>query len=304
MSKERPINVAASVKQKLLNIAQERQKDFNLLMLHYGIERILYRLSQSEYADDFVLKGAMLFHYWSVSPHRITRDVDLLGRGEPDLERIANIFQKVCSLKVDDGLTVDVESVQAERILSDEEYIGVRIKLMAYLEKSRIPLQIDIGFGDAVTPRPTKRDIPTLLKFGQPRLRVYPWETVVAEKYRAVVALGLTNSRMKDFFDLWYMAQTFEFDGDILAKAIKATLKRRKTDLPKDIPPSLTPAFTENAAILARWKAFIERSNVVTSNLTLTEVAKEAWRFLGPVTEALNADKPFTKQWKANGSWK
>ena len=303
MTKGQPRNMSASVKSRLLNLARERGEEFNLLLIRYGIERLLYRLSKSASANSFVLKGAILFQLCSDAPHRTTRDVDLLGCGSSDILRIQDIFTQLTQLEVeDDGLVFDATTVQAERIKEEQEYEGVRVHLEARLGSARINLQIDIGFGDAVTPKPIKRNIPCLLDFAAPCLCVYPWETVVAEKFHAIVNLGMTNSRMKDFFDLRYMAREFEFDGAQLSKAISATFKRRKTDIPSSRPIALCSQFSEDAAIRMRWSAFLNRSRLET--VDLKTVADEIWEFLCPITTAHIAKDKFGMQWMPGGPWR
>ena len=305
MTKGQPKDMSASVKARLLNIARERGEEFNLLLIQYGIERLLYRLSQSEHADAFVLKGAILFHLWADAPHRPTRDVDFLSSGTSEVSRMEQIIRQVSQTKVaDDGLVFDSSTVQAERIKEDQEYEGIRVHLKAHLGTARIPLQIGVGFGDAITPKPSKRDVPCILNFDAPRLSVYPWETVVSEKYQALVDLGMTNSRMKDFFDLRYMAREFEFDGAMLANAIRATFERRKTDIPRSRPIALTSKFSEDTTVRTRWLAFLRRSRLESLNQELSTVADEIWGFLGPATNALLSEKVFGMNWQPGGPWK
>ena len=304
MTKGQPKNVAASVKQRLLNLARERGEEFNLVLVWYGIERLLYRLSRSQYADGFVLKGAMLFHLFGDAPHRPTRDVDLLGSGSPDLGRMEGVFAEVCVIDVeDDGLSFDRQSVRASRIRDEEEYEGIRVEIAGQLETARIRLQVDIGFGDAITPGAEERDIPCLLDLPSPRLQVYPWETVVAEKYQALVELGMANSRMKDFFDLRHLAKRFEFDGAKLSAAIEATFRRRKTEIPESIPVSLTPTYTEDEVISSRWTAFLRRSRLEDTKLSLREVGEDIWRFLEPVTSSLRTESRLHQTWPPGGPW-
>ena len=222
MAKPAPKNLPASVRQKLANLARERNVDFGLILVKYGLERILFRLSRSRHHDDFILKGALLFELWTEQRYRPTRDAAFLGRGDNDPERFAHIFRELCVLEVDeDGLRFDAETVEAERISEDADYEGVRVTLLAYLERAKIPIQIDIGFGDIVTPAPSRTDYPTLLEFPGPRLLAYPKETVVAEKLEALVKLGIANTRMKDFYDLEVLSRTFAFEGKTLAQAMR-----------------------------------------------------------------------------------
>jgi predicted nucleotidyltransferase component of viral defense system len=209
-----PTNVPASVRQRLLNLAGQTNQDFGLLLTKYALERLLYRLSVSNHRDDFVLKGALLFQLWTSEPCRPTRDLDLLGQGDGSTERYRTIFTKLCSQEVeDDGLTFLSDTIRVEKIRDEEDYEGVRVLLTAHLANARIPLQIDVGFGDVISPGPVELEYPTLLPFPAPKLRAYSKESVVAEKFEAMVKLGMANSRMKDFYDLWVMARRFEFRG-------------------------------------------------------------------------------------------
>jgi hypothetical protein len=197
-------DVAASVRQRLLNLSRERGEDFQLTLIYYALERLLYRLSRSAARERFVLKGAMLFSVWSGAPHRATRDLDLLGKGPNDVGVLVKDFQEICWTPVeDDGLKFLAESVTGEEIRDGKEYEGVRLSFEARLGVARIPIQVDIGFGDVVLPKPVSLEYPTLLDFPAPRLLAYPRETVIAERFQSMVELGIANSRTKDFFDLW-----------------------------------------------------------------------------------------------------
>jgi len=226
-------NVAASVRQRLLNRSRQTGEDFQLLFTRYAIERLLFRLAASEHRDAFVLKGAMLFALWTGEMHRPTRDLDLLGFGDSGEGRLRAVFETLCGVAVmDDGLTFAADSVAVEPIREDQEYGGQRVTVAVTLGQPRIVLQVDVGFGDAVTPAAEEVEYPTLLGMEPPRLRAYPKETVVAEKLEAMVKLGLANTRMKDFYDVLVMARTFPFDGDTLRRAITATFARRGTAVP------------------------------------------------------------------------
>ena len=214
-------NVPASVRQRLLNLATERKKDFGLILTRYGLERFLYRLSVSPHRDAFVLKGALLLQLWTAEIYRPTRDLDLLARGPSDIN-FRKVFSEVCSQNVeDDGLTFLPDTIRVERIRDEETYEGVRIRVEARLGDVRIPLQIDVGLGDTIVPSSEKLEYPTLLKFPAPKLHVYSKESVVAEKFEAMVKFGVANSRMKDFYDLWLLAQRFEFESGTLAAAVQ-----------------------------------------------------------------------------------
>jgi predicted nucleotidyltransferase component of viral defense system len=224
LGKSVPKNIPASVRERLRNIARERNVDFGLILVKYGLERILYRLSRSAHREAFILKGALLFELWTDQRYRPTRDADFLASGDNSPERFAQIFRELCAMQTEpDGLRFDGESVIAERISENADYEGVRVTFAAYLDRAKIPIQIDIGFGDTITPAPSETDYPTLLEFPGPRLLTYPKETVVAEKLEALVKLGIANTRMKDFYDLQKLSRTFAFEGKTLAKAIQNT---------------------------------------------------------------------------------
>lgn len=298
-------NVAASVRARLLNLAKERREDFQFVLIRFGIERFLYRLSRSPHADVFVLKGAQLYTIWSASPHRATKDVDMLGSGEPDPERLRAIVREVVAVEVeDDGLTFDLDSVEAGRIREDEEYEGVRVTLLAHLAGARIPLQVDVGFGDAVTPGPQEAEFPALLEHPAPRLMTYPRETVIAEKFQALVDLGIANSRMKDFYDIMTLAREFSFDGPVLCLAVRNTFKRRKTALPVGAPLALTPEFYGDDAKLKQWAAFLKRTRL--GDASLQDVALRISEFLLPVVEALRTGEvsELDQEWKPGGPWR
>jgi predicted nucleotidyltransferase component of viral defense system len=245
LTKPAPKNLPASVRQKLANLARERNVDFGLILVKYGLERILFRLSRSRHRDDFVLKGALLFELWTEQRNRPTRDADFLARGDNAPGRFAHIFRELCVLEVDDdGLRFDAETVEAERISEDADYEGVRVTLLAYLERAKIPIQIDIGFGDIVTPAPSQIGYPTLMEFPGPRLLAYPKETVVAEKLEALVKLGIANTRMKDFYDLVILSRTFEFEGKFSPRRFKTPFKNDGLTFPWQVCPSLSrPSF-------------------------------------------------------------
>jgi hypothetical protein len=245
----------------LLNIANGRGEDFGLVLVLYTLERLLYRLGKSGYRDQFVLKGAMLFQVWTHTPHRPTRDLDLLGRGDSSFEHCKEVFSDLCRISVeDDGLIFSAETVSVERIKEEQDYEGVRVKFLAQLDNARIPVQVDVGFGDAVTPG--LLDYPTLLPMEVPRIQAYPMETVVAEKAEAIVHLGMLNSRMKDFYDIWFLARTFPFDLRILGAAIQATFNRRKTELAANGLQTLLVELSRDDAKRTQWRAFLRKSTL------------------------------------------
>ena len=242
MSRER----AASIRQRLLN-ARPVSEDFNTTLTRYAGARLLYRLSVSPHAERFVLKGAVLFSLWSDAPHRATRDVDLLGFGDPAIAGIESVFRDVCVIETDDGLEFARDSVRGEEIRSAAEYDGVRLRMDARLAQARIRVQVDVGFGDAVVPAPELIEVPALAGLPPARLRAYPREAVIAEKLHAIVLLRLANTRMKDLYAIWSLAQRFEFDAGRLAESIAATFARRRTEVPDDVPIGLSSAFADDA---------------------------------------------------------
>lgn len=305
MSKDRPRNLAASVRHRLLSQARANREEFQFVLIRYALERLLYRLSCSPHRDLFVLKGAMLFRLWSGQLHRPTKDLDLLGQGEQSLTRFEQIFRELCGQTVeDDGLVFEPASVRGEQIREDQEYEGLRIHCVARLERAKASLQIDIGFGDAITPAPVAIEFPTLLGFPAPVLQAYPRETVVAEKYQAMAALGIANSRMKDFYDLWFLAHRLAFAGTALSNAIRATFERRRTALPTDTPLAWTPAFHDDDAKKQQWQAFVRKIKLSTDGIGLVDITAILRTFLLPPTTALRAGESFNKSWPAGGPWR
>jgi len=304
MTREKPSNLTASVRQRLLGIIRETGEDANLIWTCYAIERFLYRLTVSEYSGDFILKGAMLFMAWTGQWYRPTVDMDLLGHGEDSRERIAEVFRAVCGVEVEpDGLVFDPDTLNVAPIRDDQEYQGQRVTLSAFLGKARIPIQVDVAFGDVVTPKAGKITYPTLLDFPAPIIRVYPRETVIAEKLQAMVMLGMANSRMKDFYDLYVLARDFAFDGASLTKAIKATFKRRKTDIPKQSPLALTEEFGNDHMKVVQWKAFVRKSGLEHEVPEFPDVLSRLRAFLMPALKAASGLAPTPQDWSMDGFW-
>jgi len=298
-----PKDIAASVRARLLRLAKTRGEDFQLLLTRYANERLLYRLSKSTHASGFVLKGAALFMLWTEKPHRATRDVDLLGFGDPSPDRIRGVLRDVIETKVDDdGLVFDASSLEIGAIREEQEYGGIRAVVIARLAAAKIRLQIDVGFGDVITPQAIDVDYPALLEFPAPHLHVYPRETVVAEKLEALVQLGLANSRMKDFYDLMVLSRSFVFEGDVLVRAIRATFERRKTELPTNLPIGLTAAFAEDPTKRTQWSAFARKTAAQDAG-DLTTVVEQITRFVGPPLLAAANDDAYAKRWSPAGAW-
>lgn len=305
MTQNKTTNLAASIHQRLLNLSQKRNENFNILIGQFAIERFLYRLAQSRFADHFVLKGALLFSVWQLPVHRPTRDIDLLGFGDNSAEILAGLFADVCHQPVaDDGLLFDAQSIQIKEIREDQAYGGQRVTLMAKLGNARLPLQIDVGFGDIVSPGPVETEYPTLLAFPAPRLHIYSKESVIAEKLHAMVVLDLTNSRMKDFYDLWILARLFAFDGATLAQAIQATFARRQTAMPAAPPTALTGEFATNGDKIKQWQAFLNRSQLDVGDVTFGVVIAALHGFLWPPLAALTTATVFSATWPAGGQWR
>ena len=256
-------NRAASIRARLKNRSDAAKQDFNLTLTHYGLERLLYRLSVSRHAPNFLLKGALLFKLWYDVPHRPTRDADLLGYGPDDIDSVAAVFRDVCVIGVDDGIAFEPRSVKTAEIRKEAGYGGVRVELRATLDGAQLSLQIDIGFGDVVTPAPEQVSYPVLLDdLPAPKLRAYPKYTVVAEKFQALCALGMANSRMKDYFDLWMLLRDRDLDDVELVRAIQATFTRRRTALPEGAPAGLSDAFATDAGKLTQWRAFVTKNKL------------------------------------------
>lgn len=280
---DKPKNMAASVRQRLLNQARSGEgQDFQRLLVRYAIERLLYRLSQSAAKKQFVLKGAMLFAVWAKTPFRSTGDLDLLGSGSNDPETLRKAFAEICRQSVpDDGLAFDDASIRVEALREDEEYQGARLRLDAKLGTAIIPLQIDIGFGDVVHPAPKVVEYPSLIAdFPAARLRAYPPETVIAEKLEAAVRLDALTSRLKDHYDIWALSRTFRFDKATLAAAVAKTFKRRGSVLPTSLPAPFTASFAAAPLHSAQWQAFLRRTSPTLAPPPFADLIAEIRTFL------------------------
>lgn len=303
-----PKNMASSVRQRLLDGARSRGEEFNLVLTRYAIERLLYRLSQSPHRDRFVLKGAALYVVWAKESktlgYRPTRDLDLWGSGSSDVKSLLSLFQEVALTPVeDDGLLFESEAIRGQLMREDELYEGCRLSLVAMLGNVRIPLTVDFGFGDAITPPASEIDYPVLLStLPAPRVRAYPRETVVAEKFEALVALDLTNTRMKDFYDMWTLSRAFDFDGQTLLQAVCNTFERRKTALPDEMPLALTERFGEEASKIAAWAGFARRSRL-TEVPPLSDVLLHLQTFLWPLAQAARNKDSWNQKWAPQNGW-
>lgn len=297
-----PSNVAASVRARLQQLARARQVEFQLVLSDFAIERLLYRLGISPHAGRFVLKGAMLFKLWPNGQHRATWDLDLHGRGSSRTADVLAAIQSLCAIDGGDGIVFDPASATAEEIRAAQEYDGVRIRLQAHLADARIPVQIDVGFGDAILPAPVQETYPTLLDHPPPTVLAYPRETVVAEKVEAMVALGVTNTRMKDFYDVYVLASQFAFDGASLVPAVRATFLRRRTPIPDAEPLVLRESFVAGPERATQWRAFLRRGRLVAPP-DMHELAAALREFLGPVLTAAAKNEVLKLHWPAGGPW-
>jgi len=288
-------NLPASVHQRLLNKSHESGRSFNELLQYYGIERLLYRLSISEHADNFILKGALMFNVWGMTDLRPTRDIDLLGQTSNVIESVAEIFRNICRLQTEsDGLEFDA-SVQSEYIKEDADYAGIRITVIAHLGNARFPIQVDIGFADVITPAPEQMTYPTLLGHSAPFLYGYPRETTLAEKVQAMTVLEMANSRMKDFYDVWQLIKQFEFDGRILQEALEKTFQNRNTTLPQKDHIIFSDVFWESKT--SQWNAFIRKLKIENA-MELKDILEEIKRFLLPMLDASQQGVPFDREWQ------
>jgi predicted nucleotidyltransferase component of viral defense system len=298
------MSLAESVRQRLLNRAKSTNETFDLVLTHYGLERLLYRISQSKWKERIFLKGALLFSVWHDSPHRFTRDLDLLGCGFSDMQYVNGMFHSLCKMNVpDDGIEFDPASIRCSEIREGNVYHGIRVKLMAALAGARIHLQVDIGFGDSVTPAPEHIIYPTMLDFPPPRIYAYTKYTVVAEKFQAMVVLGMANSRMKDFYDIWVMSQKFDFSGSVLYNSIHSTFKRRSINIPADIPFALTDSFGNDSVKKVQWKAFVRKKKIKPDNVEFSDIIGAIRKFLLPPFTALQQRRSFNMTWKPFGPW-
>lgn len=298
-------NIQASIRDRLRNKAKETNRSFAEILQYYGMERFLYRFSLSEYADQFVLKGALLFTVWQIPDRRTTLDIDFLGRYNNQVASIEAVMRHVCDVAVEpDGLVFDAKTIQGRKIKEDADYEGVRVKFVGFLERSHIPMQIDVGFGDIVYPKTKAIDYPVILDFPKPHLKSYPAESVISEKFEAMIKLGLLNSRMKDFYDIWLMMRRFDFNGSDLTGALRKTFNHRKTDFPKGQPIFAEEICDERSDRQALWKMFLKKGDIKHAPEKLAITAKEIENFLIQPLDAINKAQEFVGEWKAPGPWK
>ena len=303
MSRGKPTNIAASIRQKLLNLARDTGRPFSEVLQFYAMERFLYRLSVSEHKDKLILKGALMLIAWQAPSARPTTDLDFLGKVSNDPETVANMIRAICKMAVeDDGLVFDPASIKAESITEDADYRGIRVRFTGKLDAARVTMQLDIGFGDILIPAPKELEYPTLLGTPKPVISGYSRESSIAEKLEAMVTLGMANSRMKDFYDIWYLSRWFEFEGAVLLEAVSATFDRRGTALSK-CPIVFSDDFVENSQKQTQWSAFISKNGLDEAPATLKEVAGEIDVFLRPIIEAILDHQSGLQVWSAEAKW-
>ncbi len=299
MAREPLKNVGASVRARLLQRSRDERIDFQILLTRYALERLLYRLGRSEHRNRFILKGAMLFVTWVEAPFRPTRDLDLLGYGENSPDAMGVAFREILTEPVnDDGVVFNVDALEATPIREDIEYGGVRVRTQATIDGARIPIQVDVGFGDAITPGPIEIDYPALLDAPTPRVRAYPVQTVVAEKFHALATRGITNSRLKDYYDLWLIAETFQLERAPLAAALRQTFARRETALPSGRLTGFSKEYVE--AWGNQWRSFLARERMAAAPEELGTVVADLERFLLP----LLGEEEGEWSWKPRAGWK
>ena len=304
MTKREINDVAASVRQRLQNIARETGRPFGEILQYYAMERFLYRLSKSAYSKKFVLKGAMMLTVWETPISRPTMDIDLLGRLENDVEKIIGAIKEICAQNVElDGLVFEQNSVKGEIITEAAEYEGVRVRFRGHLGNARVVMQLDIGFGDVVVPPAARIEFPAMLDMPAPRLLGYSRESAVAEKFEAMVKLGARNSRMKDFFDIWILSRQFDFNGNTLAKAVKKTFEARGATIPSQ-PFSFTDDMKTDPTKKTQWRGFIRKSRIENAPLEFGEAVDAVAFFLGPIADALSSVSQFEGIWQAPGPWR
>lgn len=276
-------NSPASVRQRLLNLARDKGQVFDVVLVTYGLERLMYRLSISEHRDSFILKGGLLVTFWIGDEHRVTRDADFLGFGEASEQRLISVFAEVMSQQVNDGLEYDIEKLTARAIRGEQQYGGIRLRTVANLGKTRIPIVVDVGFGDATIAPDLTIEYPTLLGMPAVSIRAYPPASVVAEKFHAIVTLGLVNSRMKDYYDLWAILSSQAIGESELADAIAATFSRRETEIPTTVPAGLTDRYSADPQKAQQWATYA--ASIGLEGLSLDSAIDLVWANLAPVCE-------------------
>jgi len=295
-------NVSASVKNRILSMARLSGKPFQSLLTHYGLERFLFRMSRSPLKEKFVLKGGLLLMGMGLPMARTTRDIDFLGLGSKDTEAVGASIREIGSMTIEDGLVYEFDHMSIEAMAEDTEYPGIRLKFDAWLGKAKIPMQIDVGFGDIVIPEAREMTFPTLLDMEPPVVKAYGIETIIAEKFEASLDLVELNSRMKDFYDIWMLSRTYPFQGATLQEAVIATCRRRSTPLISQAPV-FSREFAERTDKQAQWKTFRKKNQLPDVPENFSTVMKDFGEFLRPVAEASENRRRFDENWLPGGPW-
>ncbi|REL24830.1 nucleotidyl transferase AbiEii/AbiGii toxin family protein [Rhodohalobacter sp. SW132] len=297
--------VSVSVHQRLLNKAKQTERPFNELFQYYAMEKFLHRISLSPYAEEFILKGALLLRATGISEIRPTKDMDFLGPDNSDVIEIKQMLADCCKISVkDDGLKFDPRSITEQEIRENQAYNGVRFKIKGSLGNAIVSIQIDMGFGDVVSPGPYWIEYPAILDDEEkPKLKAYTLESAIAEKFQAMVDLDLANSRMKDFYDIWFLSKNRSFDGEALKQAIQQTFHRRKTELPDEYPTALTTEFSLNEDKVNQWNAFVSKLPESSTTSGLNDTIKQIQIFLWPVSQAALNQQLFNRKWNTEGQW-
>lgn len=295
-------NVSASVRARLTNLAREKGRPFQELLFHYGIERFLYRLSKISYGGDLILKGGLVFEIQQLPRRRFTRDIDLRSFSENSIKSVRNNIVEICDLEVDpDGLVFDPETLLVEEIRKPTESPWIRVRFTAYLGAAEIPMQVDLSFSDEIYPDPWTVEYPTLLGMDPPRIRRYPWESVIAEKFESMMRLGEVNSRMKDFYDIWPLSRQIPFEGKKLKEAIRRTFTKRQTPIPNQPPDSFQPVFAEQRQRI--WSQFAANAGVEEIPDSFSRILEDLTDFLLPLCDSLSENEKYTKRWKPGVGW-
>ncbi len=304
MSMANPKNLPASVRQRLLNVAKTTDEEFQALLTRFALERLLYRLGESRHRNALVLKGAFLFLAWGEAASRPTKDIDFLATGDAEVERYVDLIKDVCTVTdSSDGLEYHADTFRGEPIREQALHDGIRIHLLATLDNARIPLQIDVGFGDAIDPDPVEISYPTILDLPAPSVRAYRKEGVIAEKLEALVSIGEATSRLKDFFDIWRLSSIFEFDGELLMQAVESTFKRRRSPIPAGDPPALGEEFSRNSDRVKQWDRLVTRFAAKETIPSLPDVCEEILRFVTPIFSNIRDGRTFAGSWSPGGPW-
>jgi len=304
--KNKVVNVKASIKARLKNKAREAKKPFQEILQYYSMERFLYRFSKSEYSNKFVLKGALMFTVWEVIERRPTIDIDFSGNFDNEIEAIEKVVKDIFSIHIkEDGIVFDPKTVKGDKIKENADYEGVRVRFIGFIEKTKIPMQLDVAFGDVIYPKPKKISYPTILdNIPRPQLQGYPVESVISEKFETMIKLGSLNSRMKDFYDIWLLMRNFNFNGEKLKKAVKNTFEYRKTSLPKSKPLFDEEIYDKESDRQVLWKAFLNKNDIKNTPRKLQDVAEQIETFLiQPVNSILKSER-FEQKWISPGPWK